>query len=141
MALALSVLFSFDEHVIGRLSFPPKLVTVLGVVQVFAIVTGTALTGTFLKMEDVVWERTYASALAQFVRFHGMLFLSLPLIWASWVVLRSRGENRVIDLDGEESLVGFVLTTAIILLFAFTSIHSVAMATMQHGPRMIMSGG
>lgn len=123
---------------LGRLAFPPKLVSVLCVIQVVTVIIGVALTGIFLKMEAVVWEgtSTYASAVAQFVRFHGILFLALPLLWSGWAILRNRRESRVVELDHAESLAGIALTAVMFFFFAWTTLHSIAMAAAYHRPMM-----
>lgn len=124
---------------IDRLSFPPKLISVLCVIQVTAIVTGILLTGVFLKAESTIWEMTYSYGIAQFVRFHGAVFLLVPLAWSLWAILKDKRGSRVIEIDSAEGLIGIGLTAVVVLFFAWTTLHAMDVATMRHGPMTIIS--
>jgi hypothetical protein len=101
----------------------PRLVTLLSLLQVFAIVAGFSVTRSFLKIHDRIIPQMLGSfaapipTLLEFVRSYGPLCLLLPLIWTIASVIRLRSDGDKSSDSHAWTLAGVALTIALMAAF------------------------
>ncbi|HWB59045.1 MAG TPA: hypothetical protein VG733_06125 [Chthoniobacteraceae bacterium] len=107
---------------------PPKIVTVLCLVQCFFIVAGTLFIRTFLKAEEGLAGGAHGlyfptnlddlvPVTTLFLRSFGFWFLLVPLAWCATALLRGEVTNGEGAISRKQFIVGIVLTLWIMFLF------------------------
>lgn len=113
------------------MTLPPKLITVLCLVQFFFVSAGFLLTRASLKLYDKVVPELLGShapripPVAQFVRYYGLWFLFVPLLWCVIAAARGRITDGGASIALPQIVTGIVLTVALVLFFTLTALYAI----------------
>ena len=105
------------------MSVPPRLVTILGLLQFLFVSIGFGVTRGFLHLYDQVIPAVmgkYAApipGLAAFIRAFGLWFFLLPVIWTFFATASGQSANGSVAIPNKQFILGIVLTVALALLF------------------------
>jgi hypothetical protein len=117
------------------MSFPPKLVTILCLLQFLFVTMGFLLTRGFLKVYHQVAPGMLGShaplipALPRFIHDFGLWFLLVPLAWCVVAVVRGEVTQGIASLSFAQLMTGIVLTVGVILVFSFSALAAYRIAS------------
>jgi hypothetical protein len=113
------------------MTLPPKLITILCLVQFFFIAAGFLVARTSLKLYDqTVPEMLGRHAprippLAQFVRSYGLWFLLVPTLWCVVAVARGQVTAGDASITLPQVVIGILLTVTIVLTFTLGALYAI----------------
>jgi hypothetical protein len=113
------------------MSIPPKLVTILGLLQFLFIAIGFGVTRGFLHLYDqvipVTWGKYAAPipGLPAFIRTFGLWFALVPIIWTIFAISNGENENGTVSISQRDFVLGIILTVVLALLFAASAFCSI----------------
>jgi hypothetical protein len=105
------------------MSIPPKLVTVLGLLQLLFIAIGFGVTRGFLHLYDQVIPpmlgkyATPKPGLAVFIGAFGLWFFLVPIVWSLFAMASGENTNGMVSIPNRQFILGIALTVALALLF------------------------
>ena len=107
------------------MSLPPRVVSVLSLVQVLFVGMGFLVTRGFIHFYEVgfggYWRASWVPALPGFVGSYGLWFFLVPIVWCVVAASRARiAETTSVTLL--DFITGIVLTVALGLLFVMSSL-------------------
>jgi hypothetical protein len=113
------------------MSFPPKLVTILCLVQFLFVAMGFLITRGCLKLYDRIVPGLLGAhapavpALARFVRADGLWCLLVPLIWGVVALSRSDVIQGIASIRPMQFIIGVVLSAVLGLVFSLGAMEAV----------------
>jgi hypothetical protein len=112
------------------MNFPPRLVTILCLVQFCFVAAGFLITRACLKLYDLVVPGMlgpYAPAIPAFIRCvrnFGLWFLLVPFIWCFVAASRSEVSQGVASITLPQFIIGVAITVTLVLLFSFSALYA-----------------
>jgi hypothetical protein len=115
------------------MQIPPKLITVLALLQMLFIALGFVVTRSFLRQYEsgAFYGESYAPKiphLVLIVRNYGLWFLTIPLIWSTFAVLPGKSSRGGASVPGYQLLFGSVLTLGILVTFTMSAMLAIGLA-------------
>jgi hypothetical protein len=103
---------------------PPKIVTVLSLVQMLFITMGFFVTGAFMNLHRKAWiaamgpNRLFpASLFPSFIESYGLWLFLIPICWCTVSVFRGRYDSEIVSVSGLTVVIGIALTVLLALMF------------------------
>jgi hypothetical protein len=105
------------------MSLPPKLVSVVCLVQCFLIGMGFLFTRAFIHLFKTVTELgdRFIPALPLFIGHYGLWFLLLPIVWTVAAASLGEVDYGVVSIKLGHFIAGIVLTVGLGILFGFST--------------------
>jgi hypothetical protein len=97
---------------------PPRLVSVLTVIQWLVVFLGVFITGGFLRMYGARWGNAPVPPFPQFVRDYGFWLITLPLCWALAATLSVRSPGAPPSIRPFYLIAGFILLAVLCIVFS-----------------------
>jgi len=125
------------------MNFPPKAISVMLLVQCLFIGMGYALARKmtrFIEQADLpaVWLRAMPQCV-EFVLSIGLWALLIPLLWASWVCLRSEVHRGMPLTQSVDARITIGLTVVIVCIWSYAAAQALNTALSFHGPVTVIS--
>lgn len=124
------------------MNFPPKAISILLLVQCLFIWMGHGLTRKILRLLEQSELRTLAGhmpSIASFVLGFGLWALLIPLLWASWVSLRSEVYQGIPMVQSNDTKITIGLTIVIACVWSYAAMQSMNVALGFHGPITVIN--
>jgi hypothetical protein len=113
------------------MNWPPRVIAILSLIQIFFIVCGYLVTRSCLKIYDRFAADLYGtqayprSAIAEFVRSWGLWMILLTLGWCVFASARSRWEHSESSVSSIQFIGGIVLTLVLAWVFSLGAISAI----------------
>lgn len=124
------------------MNFPPKAISVLVLVQSLFIWIGFGLARKMVRLMEQSELRALARHMpscASFVLGFGLWALLIPLLWASWVSLRSEVHQGIPMAQSNDTKITIGLTIVIVCIWSYAAMQSIGMAFGFHGPITVIN--
>lgn len=107
------------------MTLPPKVVSVLCLIQILLISIGFLLTRSFLRLFDAAFSDSSMKlakvpVLSEFIRYYGLWFLLIPLAWGLASILNAANARNAGSVPASQVAIGGVLTILLIVLFGMS---------------------
>lgn len=109
------------------MTFPPRTITILSLVQFFFVCAGFLITHAMLHLYRKYWGEFPGLGIPYFLQFissFGLCFLFVPAIWFSAAIIRRNGPDGVGTISSMQFIFGIVLTITVSLLFSVAAMAS-----------------
>lgn len=113
------------------MNWPPRVIAILSLIQIFFVVSGYFITRSCLKIYDRIAPDMYGtqafprSAMAELIRSWGLWGLLIPLMWCLFASTRSRWEHGEASLNSTQFIGGIVLTLGLVWVFSLGTLNAI----------------
>lgn len=122
------------------MNFPPKAISVCGLVQCLFLWMGLALARKGLRMmeQSELWRghiiKEYLPACASFVLSVGIWAFSIPLLWTAWMTVRAETANGIVSARSLDTWITMGLTFVIVCVWSYAAMQMIGYAFCFDGP-------